>query len=182
MSKVETFKARESKINDFINKNKLFKYCSNDGLVEPPPEGRKVLVQTKDGDTLVAVCNQGTWYLPSQEVLDYNEVLAWIPVPRFHGPRSRLHKLEKEKGARNDDTSNTKQDNPRSHNSRSGRDYNHRNPDPCNYGLHGFHGGFNRERSFEKEVGPSPDEGLHLRQRNEVAGVVRKNRSANRQR
>lgn len=89
---LEQFKARERKINDFMNENKMFRYCTDENSLVPPPEGRPVLIQTKNGKTFIAVCNDRQWYLQNNDVLPYNKVLAWTPVPVFRGPKSQHYK------------------------------------------------------------------------------------------
>ncbi|QOI69793.1 hypothetical protein IBZ20DMU1_49 [Acinetobacter phage DMU1] len=177
---LEQFKARERKINDFMNENKMFRYCTDENSLVPPPEGRPVLIQTKDGKVFIAVCNDRQWYLQNNDTLPYNKVLAWTPVPVFRGPRSHHYKSTKEKGATNDISHSTKVDNPRRHNGGNRHSDNSGPSDSRGYGLHGFYGGHNRERQIQEGMGVGEDEGLYYRNRAELARLDGEDRNFNR--
>ncbi|WQY99591.1 hypothetical protein [Acinetobacter phage pB23] len=177
---LEQFKARERKINDFMNENKMFRYCTDKNSLVPPPEGRPVIIQTKNGKSHIAVCNDRAWYLQDNTRLEYNKVLAWTTIPVFRGPRSHHYKSTKEKGVDNDISSDTKTDDSRRHDG-GNRHSNYRGTsDTCSYGLHGFHGGHNRERQIQERMGVGEDEGLYFRGGPELARLDGKDHDFNR--
>jgi hypothetical protein len=177
---IDQFKERERKINNFMNENKMFRYSTDQNSLVPPPEERAVLVQTKDGKTFIATCNDRIWYLQTGGTLPYNKVLAWTPVPVFRGPKSQYFKSAKEKGAQHDISHNAEIDNSRRLNSRP-RPSDYSGPsDSRSYGIHGFYGGHNRERQIQERMGVGEDEGLYHRNRPELARLDGEDRNFNR--
>lgn len=177
---LDQFKQRRRKASDLMNEHKLFRYKTSSGSLVPPPEGRPVILYTDDGKSYMAVCNSRIWYLQDNTCIPYNKALAWLPVPEFRGPKSQSYNSAKEKGASNDINHNSKAVNPRRHDGGNRYSNNNRTSDPHGYGLHGFHGNFNRERQIQEGMGVGADEGLYPRHGSKVDGLAREDRNFNR--